>query len=290
MLALVKKYIPTIMAVVFLVACSAPKVELAETADPAQPEDSKAIQVMVLGTYHMGNPGLDVVNMKADDVLVPERQRELGALAEALARFKPTMIMVESQASAPDYIDSAYTEYKPENLLSLRDERVQIAYRIAAYLEFPQVYGIDEQPGEGEPDYFPFGKVMALVDETGQTDTIQADIAKAQASSLAFEKQQKEKTIAELLVVANSTDYAGASFYYDFFKYDRGESQPGAELQAYWFMRNAKIFGKLTQLAKPGDRVLVVYGAGHKYWLEHFASQTSGYIKVDPVPYLKMSR
>jgi len=30
-------------------------------------------------------------------------------------------------------------------------------------------------------------------------------------------------------------------------------------------------------VAKPGDRVLAVYGGGHGFWLRHFASLTPGY-------------
>ena len=33
--------------------------------------------LMVLATYHMNNPGRDAVNVKADDVLAPKRQREI---------------------------------------------------------------------------------------------------------------------------------------------------------------------------------------------------------------------
>ena len=64
------------------------------------------------------------------------------------------------------------------------------------------------------------------------------------------------------------------------------EQQPGADLNAYWDLRNAKIFAKLMTVAKPGDRILVVYGAGHNYWLRHFAGTVPGYRNVDPAPYL----
>jgi hypothetical protein len=77
-----------------------------------------------------------------------------------------------------------------------------------------------------------------------------------------------------------------ASFYYNLSKYDVAEDQPGAELQAYWFMRNAKIFSKIVDVTAPGDRVIVIYGAGHKYWLENLVDGTTGYIRVDPAPYL----
>lgn len=54
-----------------------------------------------------------------------------------------------------------------------------------------------------------------------------------------------------------------------------------------WCLRNAKILAKLQQVAKPGDRILVVYGMGHNYWLRHFAKTVRGYRNVDPTPYLE---
>lgn len=35
---------------------------------------------MVLGSYHMANPGADVFNMQADDVLSTHRQKEMEEL------------------------------------------------------------------------------------------------------------------------------------------------------------------------------------------------------------------
>lgn len=60
-----------------------------------------------------------------------------------------------------------------------------------------------------------------------------------------------------------------------------------AELIAYYYMRNAKIFSKLIDVTEPGDRVVVVYGAGHKHWLEHFIRNMPGFELVDPIPYLQ---
>jgi hypothetical protein len=68
------------------------------------------------------------------------------------------------------------------------------------------------------------------------------------------------------------------------------DQQTGADLNAGWYLRNAKIFGKLMHVAKPGDRVLVVYGSGHGFWLRHFASLTPGYRNVDVMPYLAKAK
>ena len=55
-------------------------------------------------------------------------------------------------------------------------------------------------------------------------------------------------------------------------------------------MRNAKMFAKIGLIAKPGERVLVLVGSGHKYWLDHFAATTPGFTSVDPRAYLKKAR
>jgi hypothetical protein len=169
------------------------------------------------------------------------------------------------------------------------DERTQIGYRLANLAGVTRVYGIDEQPSDGEPDYFPFDRLMAHAAATGQEDALNQQITDIQAMATRFSAMQKDHTFAELMRAMNSGEMSGDDFYYRTFAYDRGEDQLGAELQAYWFMRNAKIFSKLAQVTKPGDRVVVVYGAGHKYWLTHFAEMTPGFVSVDPVPYLQQA-
>jgi len=65
---------------------------------PALSQQSPAPQaraeVMVLGVYHMANPGRDIFNTQADDVLAPKRQREIAQLIDVLKKFHPTKIAV----------------------------------------------------------------------------------------------------------------------------------------------------------------------------------------------------
>lgn len=158
----------------------------------AQPGPAvKPVDVMVLGTWHFDNPGQDLNNVKADDVLKPGRQAELEALANAIAAYKPTKIMVERVARTPDLLDPNFASFTPEKLRKERDERYQVGYRLAHRLKLGKVYAIDEQPGPGDPDYFPFGKVVEFAKANNAGGQLQALMAKSAAETKAFEEKQQ---------------------------------------------------------------------------------------------------
>ncbi len=117
------------------------------------------VQVMVVGAYHFGNPGLDTNNIKVDSVLTPQRQADLDRVAKALASFKPTRVMVEMQSAAPDFAIAEYDRFGPEMLAKDANEIVQIGYRTARAAGLKTINGIDEQPKAGEPDYYPYDKI-----------------------------------------------------------------------------------------------------------------------------------
>lgn len=257
---------------------------LAIPAYAAQPP----IEVMILGAYHFGNPGLDVNNVQVDSVLTPEKQRQLDAVAQALLTFRPTRVMVERESSGPDLAVADYAAFTPAKLLTDANEISQIGYRVAQLANLPLVSGIDEQPAAGEPDYFPYDQMQAAAQKFGQQSLIDEPQAALRKMLAKFEADQKTASVAELLLRVNTLPaYTRMDDYYTWLRIGDRDSQSGADLNAMWYLRNAKIWGKLLSLAKPGDRVLVLYGAGHGYWLRHFAAATPGVVSVDPVPLLK---
>jgi hypothetical protein len=48
----------------------------------------------MLGTYHMGTPGSNVVDPEVADVGTPQRQKQMVELVERLKKFKPTKMML----------------------------------------------------------------------------------------------------------------------------------------------------------------------------------------------------
>lgn len=275
-----------------LLALAAALAVAACTSAPTAPaSDPASIEVMILGTFHMDNPGADLNNIKVDPVTTPEKQAELQQVANALARFKPTAIAVERVAADPaTMLDHRYPEFKPADLLTNGDERVQLGYRLAAQLKLDRVYGIDEQDHDGEISYFPYELVDAWATAHGRADDLKSMSAGIQKQLTEFEARQKTDSIGRLLSNYNSPNglmsEGGNSFYMKMMKFGAGAEQPGAILNGRWYTRNAVIFAKLLQVARPGDRIVVVYGAGHSYWLRHLVKQMPGYTLVEATDYL----
>lgn len=261
-----------------------PSIAFAQTPTP------EPIQVMIVGTFHFDNPGQDLNNATIDPVTTPTKQAELAAVAEGLRRFHPTAVAVEREArDTTTLLDHRFPEFTPATLLTNADERVQVAYRLAALERLDRVYAIDEVGGEGERDYFPFDKVMAWIEANGRQAKWQALNAQVAAFAEDLTRRQRTETLGALLADMNRPDHpfnGNMDFYYRLLAFGDAVEQPGAELNAAWYERNARIFAKLMLAARPGDRIVVVYGAGHAYWLRHFVESTPGFVLVDPVPYL----
>ncbi len=266
-----------------LAAIVLPNAAMAQTPEPAP------IEVMVLGTYHMGNPGQDLHNARIDPVTTPEKQAELEAVAEALARFQPTAVAIERVArDQSDMLDHRYPAFTPADLLTSPDERVQVGYRLAHRLGLQRVYAIDEQDRDGQPSYFPFEDVQSWAEANGRSPALAAMHGQVATMIGEMETRQRRDTVGSVLRWINTPESAasGQTFYTALLAFGAGDAQPGAVLNGRWYTRNALIFARLMQAAKPGDRIVIVYGAGHSYWLRQFVQTTPGFRLVEVNDYL----
>ncbi len=285
----VKKYAAFVLSALAVISFS-PAIHSQPNAKAAAP-----IEVMIVGAYHMGNPGRDINNVKVDSVLTADKQKQLVDVANRLvdvanrlAKFKPNKVAVEMTANRPDMTTTDFDKFTPDSLKSDANEITQIAYRLAHQLGHKVVYAIDEQ--SETIDYFPYDKVEAFAKANQQEALLAGGQAWGTRITAEFEKAQKTSSVRELLINLNSPQRAKEemeSFYYPALAIGDRKNQPGAELNAGWYQRNAKIFAKLNLAAKPGDKILVVYGSGHNYWLHHFVSQMPGYKLVDVNSFLK---
>jgi hypothetical protein len=68
----------------------------------------------------------------------------------------------------------------------------------------------------------------------------------------------------------------------------KAEDYPGADLVSRWYNRNLHITTNVARLSEgPGERILVLIGAGHGKLLRQFLGEMPGFEVVDCSEYLK---
>ena len=235
----------------------------------SQVEKPARAEVLVLGVYHMANPGHDIFNMQADDVLAPKRQAEIAQVIAALKKFNPTKIAVEAD-SFSDRIPKRYADYVAGKYELTRNEIDQIGLRLARELGHKTVYAVDV---DGE---FPFQRIIDYAKASDRSKELDAMMAEIGGMVKAENTYLASHTVLETLLYMNADNKVveDVGFYYREARFGQPGDWAGADLVADWFRRNMRIYSNVLQLAdSPSERVLVIFGAGHLGWLQHdFAS------------------
>jgi len=102
--------------------------------------------VLIVGSYHMSNPGADRFNLESDDVLSARRQQEIEDVVVRLAAFEPTVVALESPwgdtTNAADYRAWLAGEHELR-----RKEEEQIGFRLAQHAGLETVHPVDARMG-----------------------------------------------------------------------------------------------------------------------------------------------
>jgi hypothetical protein len=243
------------------------------------PAAEPVTKVMLVATYHMGNPGADLNNVRADDVLTPKRQAELEAVTEALNAFAPTRVAVEWPEKLTD---ERYAAFLAGTAPESRNEVVQLGFRLAKRLRLRTVSGLDV-PGD-----FPFEAVQTWAKAHGRQGEIDSLLKVGAAETEKTTALQATSTVGGILRHMNDPAEIARNhaFYPTFLSFGSGDEQPGAALLAAWYGRNLGICAKLVQALAPGDRAVVFFGQGHVYLIRQCLAEQPNIQLVDPVSYL----
>jgi hypothetical protein len=225
-------------------------------------------EILVLGTFHMANPGHDVHSTQADDVLAPKRQQEIAQLVEVLKRFRPTKVAVEADVTGKR-VAQEYADYVAGKYTLSRNEIDQIGYRLAKELGHSTVYAVDVDGDFPYERVLNYAKANALKDKFDAMDATVAARVKVQNEFL------RTHTVLETLEYMNSDSMTAKAVASDFAFVPFGDpfDYSGPDLLASWFQRNIRIYHNIVALASsPNDRILVIYGSGHLGWLRQDAA------------------
>ena len=240
-------------------------------------------QVMVLGTFHFTGGGQDYVNSEVDDYLAPARQAEIEAVVERLAAFNPTRIVVELDPEAEDRFNALYDAYRRDEHELTVNERQQIGMRLAARLGHDRLYAADYSSD------MDFNAMMTAGQENGQ-GRLMARMEELRATVEAMDARlnQPGVSVTERLIAMNEPDFLQMhNIYLTLAQLGDRDNPAGAEQMTNWWGRNLQIFAQIAWVAEPGERVLVIYGSGHKFLFDQFVQDAVELEWVDPLDYLE---
>ncbi len=244
----------------------------------------KVPQVLLVGTFHFGYPGLDSHKTKEEyklDILSEQRQEELRELLDYIKKFKPTKIMIEAGRNTGYLMNRMRNWQKGEEELGRR-ESDQLAIRLAHELQLDTIYGIDAPSLMTE--------MRRSKDSTIFENLFADKFEDREERSNAFEdrywdwydvddRMTYEMRLLDFFKFQNSDKVIERmhGHYVLDDKYDDYKSMDGW-LLLNWYSRNLRIIKNMHRIeTKEDDRIMVLFGAGHMAILKHQLESTPEY-------------
>lgn len=225
-------------------------------------------KVLVVGSFHFDYPNQDAHKTEKKDqvdVLEPKTAAEVTDLINYIKKFKPTKIAIEAW---PNWkANEKLKEYKEGKHRDQRDERYQLAMRLATELKISELYSIDANSVLDEfVEKFEKTDSVYFKNMLKDYDFLNDDHISQQYTTFIKNTERKNfKSILDMFKYMNSKEY----HQYEYGAYLTGDfklrEHDGADLLAlYWYNRNLRMFRKIQEIPKNAeDRILVIAGNGH---------------------------
>ncbi len=280
-----KILLPLLMVALSIVSsCSQePVKEPSILKSPSDYFPAEKTKVLVVGMFHLNYPGLDV-NKTADedkiDVLVEPKKSELTEVVDYVKQFKPTKIAIEAFDSwgAAEKLRA----YNNGEHRDKRDERYQVAIRLASELNLDTLYTIDAESFDNDLVQLD----TAFMENLFKDFDFKSDDPLNELYNQWFAAGSKiipKVNMLEYLKHINSPlshQYGYGAYLVGDFKLD--DTRGADILSVWWYNRNLRIFRKLQQITENADdRILVVFGNGHAEILRQLLTSSPEYEFVE---------
>lgn len=231
----------------------------------------KKAQVLVLGTFHMGQEeGFDCEH----------RRPEIEALVDRLAEFQPTKIAVEMVLEDSAAFDEQFRQYGDGTWDLKANEIYQIGFRLAKRLGHPRVYPTDWMG----PAEMSFGEIEDWANEH-QPELMQELFAELTD----FPTITEEKTVLEYHKELNNPELIELlhKVYVNVARIGTTDNNVGIKWLSWWYKRNLIMFANLTRLMEsPDERILFIVGGSHSSIVTKFLEESDVCEVVPPLQYL----
>ena len=267
-----------------------------DTKQPSADSDNR-IEVLLLGTYHMDNPGLDVFNIEADDILAANRQQELSDLTDVLQDWQPDIVAVERPAERHDELNDLYRKYRLGELSydeeveidpihpqrdspvsECRSEVIQVGFRLADRLGHKSISAVD-YPMTLAADFDE--DELTEIDDFGRMQkrartVTDVELTNPQQKQHEIKTHLTESTVIEHLRFLNRKEQLGFNHELQFAGSLAGAEQRyvGSRMLSAWYERNIRIVENIWGATNDEtDHVLLLIGSGHVNVLKHLLAE-----------------
>jgi Family of unknown function (DUF5694) len=233
--------------------------------------------IVFLGLFHFAGERVDVSKTPPNllpDMLSPRRQAELRDLRARLQVWRPTKIVVEWGATRQRTLDSTYAAYRAggtefRQMQGDPDELMQIALPLAHALGLERLYAVDTP----NPQI-----TTALTDSVHEARYAEQPIAGFERWDARYDTltalrdtMRARSTLLDYLRFLNSDETQAKAVGRWLVATKRGTNAEPVGADGFitrYFVRNARIFSNIQRIIDdPNDRVLILYGNTHGYFL-----------------------
>ncbi|HLA11742.1 MAG TPA: DUF5694 domain-containing protein [Pyrinomonadaceae bacterium] len=279
-----------IFQLILLLCCVPGKTTAQQTLQAPVLPEPKA-KLLLFGTFHFKDAGTDSYRPKFDiDILSNTRQRELEMILKCLEQFAPTKVAVEVKPAEMESINKTFQQYLAGQFKLPSNEIYQIGFRMAARLKHHQLYGVDAKGRFYEPWVDPSEYAI----KHKQREVLDSELVQAYDAIYKWDDELKTKqTLPAHLLYLNDEKRilkGHGRYLVETFKSGVGDEYPGVDSKTAWYNRNLRIFANIQRITEhPGERILVIIGAGHLPILRHAAMASPEYDLIEVKQYLGSS-
>lgn len=251
------------------------------------PGDVDLPEVMLLGTYHMANPGADLVNVDVDSPLHPRRQRELDDVVPSLGSWEPHLVGVEYPVDRNDRLNelleafrsgvASYTDPSalPDGVEAsfLENEIVQLGIRLALEVDHDEITAIDHEAHI--PAWTSEEAMSGAVRDPPPPDLAGFEVPDPRLFADEQARRLKRSTVGEYLAWLNRPEQLRvnhAMLFGSCFTHDRIDPAVGTLIR--WYERNLRMAYEIVSRFDGSDtRLVLIVGSGHVRILWHLLDE-----------------
>lgn len=246
---------------------------------------TKKKQILLVGTFHYANPGLDVAQLNNFNIMSEKSQKELETMSDKIKKFGPDKIFVEWEFKKQADLDKLYNKNTDSLLKNNKSEITQLALRTAKKLNHKKLYGMNLYTS------FRYDSLMISMEKANQKDLMERN----KVTTENFEKQHNEKirksTLQEMMLFYNTKQAENENLQW-YLEIANRTGNPddftGPSLVSNWYKRNLYMYSLIQKLTESTDnKIMVLVGAGHAAIIREFITHDPAFEIVELSTVLK---